>query len=363
MKKASINSQKIFRVVAIIATVLLFFVSLKLMGASLNAMGTDTVQSFITGANNPFIGLFIGLLATAIIQSSSTTTSTAVALVGTGAIDFSTAIPIILGANIGTTVTAALVSLAFLGQKRKLRKAISVALSHNFFNVIVVIILFPLEYQYGLLTRTSVFISGLFNVSSGALLMSEPNNGSLIDPIFTLIGNDIITLIISFALLVVSIKLLAKQIYQILVASRSSDFKNAFKNPYKSFSFGFLVTAGIQSSSITTSFAIPVAATGKISLKDIFPFILGANIGTTVTAFIAAIFTSQTAIVIAIAHLLINIFGVLLFMPFPLLRNGIVNFSKWFSIQALKYRLVGFLYLLLIFFLIPFTLIYLNITI
>ena len=355
------KSKRVWRAGLILLCVVVFFFALDLMSESLELLGTETIQLFFQGANNPFIGLFIGLLSTAIIQSSSSTTSATVALVATGAIDYATAVPIIMGANIGTTITASMVSLAFIGQKKKFPRALSVALSHNFFNVILVLILFPLEYYYGVLSISSQEIAGLFSSSFVPTVPSTVEQGTTSGSFMTsIIPNGVVLLLLSFLLLVIAIKYLAKLIYEILVQNRSSDFTTLFDNPYKSFSFGLVLTAGVQSSSVTTSFTVPVAATGEISVKKIFPFILGANVGTTITAFFASFVNSEAALVIAFTHLLFNLFGVLAFLPFPKLRNLPVSLARQFGTLTFQYRIVGFLYLLFIFFLLPFTLIYLN---
>ncbi len=356
------QTNKAVAIGVIVVYIVIFFVALDLMSGSLKILGTDVVQSFFEGANNPFVGLFIGLLATAIIQSSSTTTSATVALVASGTFNYDTAIPIIMGANIGTTLTASLVSLAFIGHQKKFPRALSTALSHNFFNVILVVILFPLEYYYGLLSHSAKGMSSLF---SDSLITDQPpdmvSTGlSISNFVLQWVNNGFVVLIMSFSLLLLSIKLLSRSLYDILVANRDSDFSSLFKNPYKSFSFGLALTAGVQSSSVTTAFAVPVAATGEISVKNIFPFILGANIGTTTTAFLASLINSEAALVIAFAHLLFNVFGVLVFLPFPALRQMPVKLANGFGRLTLQYRFIGFLYLLLIFFILPFILIYLN---
>ncbi|MBA4145037.1 MAG: hypothetical protein C0523_04680, partial [Cytophaga sp.] len=111
---------------------------------------------------------------------------------------------------------------------------------------------------------------------------------------------------------------------------------------------------------ITTSLVVPLVAKKVIKLRQAVPFILGANIGTTITAFIAAMFNSNVAISIAIAHFLFNFIGVLIFFPIPYLREIPIDLANGLGRLTLKYRLAGFLYLLLTFFVIPFSLIYLN---
>lgn len=365
MSEAALHKKekKIWTIIKIVVYILVFFLALDLMSGSLKFLGAEAVESFFRAADNPFIGLFIGLLATAIVQSSSTTTSATVALVASGAIDYNTAIPIIMGANIGTTITATIVALAFIGHKKKFRRALSTALSHNFFNVILVLVLFPLEYYYGLLSFCAQSITGIFSdslVSTKENINSPPTEFSISSYVLDWFSNGLVILLASFLLLVFAIKFLAKSIYEVLVANRNSDFSSLFNNPYKSFSFGLVLTAGVQSSSVSTSFAVPVAATGEISVKKIFPFLLGANIGTTVTAFFATLFNSEAALVIAFSHLLFNVFGVVAFLPFSSLRNIPIRMATQLGDLTLKYRIAGFLYLLIIFFLLPFTLIYFN---
>ena len=139
------------RILLVIILVYLFLVSIGLMGAAFKGFGKEFAENLIKATSNPFIGLFIGILATSIVQSSSTTTSIVVGMVGSGVITISNAIPIIMGANIGTTVTAALVSLAHVTRREEFKRAISGATVHDFFNILCVAILFPLQVATGFL--------------------------------------------------------------------------------------------------------------------------------------------------------------------------------------------------------------------
>jgi sodium-dependent phosphate cotransporter len=87
---------------------------------------------------------------------------------------------------------------------------------------------------------------------------------------------------------------------------------------------------------------------------------MGANIGTTITALLAALSKSEVALSIALVHLLFNVFGVIVFFPFPYLRNLLIWFAKFLGKWSFEYRLIGFIYLLFIFFLLPFLLILLT---
>src|SRR6478752_6473352 len=146
----------------ILAALFIFLFALDLMISSLQHLGKTAAETIILATSNPFTGLFIGLLITAIIQSSSATTSMVVALVASGAITLEGAVPIIMGANVGTTITSTIVSLGFITKKKEFRRAVAAGTYHDFFNILTVIILFPLEYYYGFLSKSADFIATTF---------------------------------------------------------------------------------------------------------------------------------------------------------------------------------------------------------
>ncbi len=345
----------------------LFLFSLDLMSHAFSHLGQGMAESIIQTASNPFIGIFVGLVVTAIIQSSSTTTSIVVALVASNTLGFNTAIPIIIGANIGTTLTSTLVSLSFITKKGEFRKALSTGAVHDVFNILLTFILFPLEYYYGFLSNLSQAIAanlyaGPEVTASSAIVPDNHSATSLGDfLVHSLKWNGVIPLIVSFILLFASIKALSNIIYKRLIGASRSRFQQiAFSSPFKSFMFGTFITSMVQSSSITTTLIVPLAATGKLSLKKAFPFVMGANIGTTITALIAASFKSEAAMAIAICHLLFNLIGVAIFLPFPFIRHLPVLIASYLGQLTTKNRIVGFVYILLTFFLLPFILIYIS---
>lgn len=333
------------------------------MGQSFKSLSHEAVQSIITASANPFIGLFIGLLITALIQSSSTSTAIIITAVASGSITFHDVVPMILGANIGTTLTSTLISLGYIDKKKEFRKALATGVIHDFFNIIVVLILFPLELKYGLLSNITASISESITfdntiISNDPTKKYSPFDFGLSNGLIDIIGNGIITLILSFAGLFAAIKLVSKQIYSSIIGDSHSKLRlYLFKNSFKSFGWGVLTTGLIQSSSITTSLAVPLVATGKVKLKKIAPFIYGANVGTTITAFITVAFNSTTVLNIAILHLLINLIGVVIFLPFKAIRNIPVTLAKKFAGFIAQYRIAVALYILLVFFIIPFVLI------
>ena len=345
--------------------IFLFLLAIDLVGESVTMLGQDTVRSILLATSNPFIGLFIGLLATALVQSSSTVTAMTVAVVASGYLTLGNAIPVVMGANVGTTLTSTLVSLGFITNRNQFRKAISAGTIHDFFNIITVLIVFPLEYYYGTMSYFSQELTGLVNDSEVASNIMHNSYGIGIDKISTwlvsVLPQNFITVFLSLILLFVSIKFLSNIIYKRLIGSSKENLKKyIFANPFKSFGWGIVITGGVQSSSITTSLVVPLVASGKVMLHNVFPFIMGANIGTTITALLAAFNKSEAALSLAFVHLLFNLVGVLVFLPFPAIRRFPIFLAGKFGELTLDSRLVGFSYILFTFFLMPFALIYFN---
>jgi len=337
------------------------------MTSSLQHIGKGVAETILLATANPFTGLFIGLLITAMLQSSSTTTSLVVALVASGSITLESATPIIMGANVGTTITSTIVSQGFINKKNEFKRAMSAGTYHAFFNILTVIILFPLEYYYGLLSSLSQWISNLFFTTPYAVVEPQvtpfrfgfsPINNFLIENI----PSPFFLAVLGLVLLFTSILVFRKLISSLMKAHSPEVFSRFFfKSQLKSFAWGLITTAAIRSSTITTSVVVPIVAKKIVKLRQAAPFIMGANVGTTITAFIAALLNSNTAstLSIAIVHFLFNFIGVLIFFPIPVLRKLPLGLSSMGRL-TLKYRLAGFVFLLTVFFFLPFSLIFLN---
>lgn len=361
------NYWETLKVIAyILGTLLLFFFALDLMISSFQHLGSDIVQAIIQTTLNPFTGLFIGLLITALLQSSSTTTALVVALVASGSLSLQSAVPIIMGANIGTTITSTIVSLGFISEKKEFRRAVAAGTYHCFFNLLTVVILFPLEYYYGFLSSLSEK-TGTYLFSSTANSETQevplPGFNPIIDFLLNYLPQGIVLIVLSFVLLFGSILLFRRVISNLLKARSPEVFSRFFfRNQFKSFGWGVITTAAIRSSTITTSVVVPIVAKKITTLRQAAPFIMGANVGTTVTALIAAILNTSNAaaISIAIAHILFNVIGVVLFFPVKALRNLPIALANGLGKLTLRYPLICFVFILLTFFFIPFVLIYFN---
>jgi sodium-dependent phosphate cotransporter len=128
-----------------------------------------------------------------------------------------------------------------------------------------------------------------------------------------------------------------------------------FKTAPRALLVGLLLTAMVQSSSITTSLAVPMAGAGLLTLTQIFPYTLGANIGTTVTAILAALVTGDlSAIIVAFSHLLFNISGIVVWWPFKFVP---ISIAEKFAGIAVRKKIFAILYITVVFFLIPLALI------
>jgi sodium-dependent phosphate cotransporter len=353
----------IIQIIALLLVTFIFMLSLELMASAFNLLGRNIIEEIIRATSNPFISLFIGLLSTAIVQSSSTTTSMIVAVVASGALSFQSAVPMIMGANIGTTITSTIVSLGHIIDKKAFRKAFSVAILHDFFNILVTLILFPLEYYFGLLSRLASSVTGqVFGIARAPSTLIKLTVKPIADYVTGLTNqNGLLLLIVSVLLLFFTIRYITNLLKKLVIGeSQKRMDKYVFNSPVASLLWGAGFTATIHSSSTATSLIVPLVAANKLSIKKAFPFVMGANIGTTITALIASVSKSEAALSIALAHVLFNIVGVLIFFPIPAVRNIPVHLARYLGSLTVRNRLVGLVYIMLTFFLIPFILIYLS---
>lgn len=349
---------RVYRIVLVFLILGLFLLALNLLGDGFKLLSKDLVQDFFQVTDNPIVSLFIGLFATSLMQSSSTTTSIIVAMVAVGTLPFQNAIPMIMGANIGTSVTSTIVALGHIHSKNEFRYAISAATVHDFFNILVVIVLLPLELATGFLSESALFLTDLLPIFD-----SESESKGILDRTIkpasawittALGGNVLITLGLALALLITSLRGFTMILKSFLIGqSQQIVDKYVFGHPVRSLFWGTLITAGVQSSSVTASLTVPLVASKRATLEKVFPFLIGANVGTTLTALIAALSQNDTALAIALVHLLFNLCGVLFFFPFRVIRNIPVWLANHLGILSEKNRVIGVLYVAVVFFLVP----------
>ena len=376
----------LLRFLLFLVLLFLFLASIKLLGGSIKALGSDTASGLFSGVSNPFAGLAVGILATVLVQSSSVTTATIVAMVGSRTMPIETAVPMVMGANVGTSITNTIVALGHVRQSREFELAFAGATMHDFFNLFAVALFLPLEiltsgnftlHTGGILTEAAVllaqFVEPSIDLATGTVAEAASTSGwkspvkvavgwftKLIEGIlstdpkhpttFEVATWFVVSLGGVFATLIFITKNMKK-----LIADRAERALNAAleKSGLIGIAMGVLLTLAVQSSSITTSLLVPMIAAGVLTLRNAFPITLGANIGTTVTALLAALVTGSWGLVIALVHLIFNVSATALFYPVPAIRNVPVRCAEWLARLTTRNRLFAVAYVVITFVVVP----------
>ena len=355
----------ILRLVILAALLYGFFVGLDLMGLAFKLFGKGFAETLVERTSNPFVGLFIGILATTLVQSSSTTTSMTVGLVAAGALTVEGAIPIIMGANIGTSVTNTLVSLAHVTRREEFQRAFAGATIHDFFNWLAVLILLPVEMATGYLARTAGYLEAALEGVGGVQMLNPLKEivRPLSEWITVLLGKSgVLVLIVGIVVLIASLKFMVDLLKAIMTGRAERTLhRTLFRSALSAIAAGVAITVMVQSSSITTSLMIPLVGAGVVTLKQLFPFTIGANIGTTITAMLAALATgSPAAVTVAFAHLVFNLTAsVLIYVP-PPIRAIPLFLASNLGRLASRNRMLAAAYILVIFFGLPILLLVLT---
>ena len=361
------DTLKIFvKTAGIISSLYLFLVGIAGMSAAIKRMGSEFAETVLTTTSDPFIALFIGIFATVLFQSSSTTTSLIVGMVSSGSLTIASSIPMIMGANIGTTVTNTIVSVGHINKGTEFKRAFAASTVHDFFNIMAVAIVFPIEMIFHPLQKTSEWfalkmfgkIENIEVLQAKSPIKLAVKSGSKFIQKFTF-DNDIFYLVLSVFITFLMLYSIVKLLKSLVLKKIEGFFDQyIFNTALKAMLFGVIITIMVQSSSITTSLVVPLAGAGVLTLRQIFPFTLGANIGTTVTALLAAITGTVSALVAAFSHLLFNITGIVIIYCIPVLRNIPLKCAEIISEQAVTKKYLPLLYLFFIFVLVPLCIIY-----
>ena len=329
--------------------------------------GAEGAAQIFAFANNPFVALLLGILATALVQSSSTVTSVIVGLVA-GGLPMAMAVPMIMGANLGTTITNTIVSLGHIRDRAEFRRAFAAATVHDFFNLMAVFIFLPLELMFGLLQHCAEAISHLLVGSADMSMKGVDFMKPLTAPAMQLIdgavaflpgkGPALATIVIGILLILGSVTYLGKVLQKVLVGRAKSLLHKALgRGPLTGIASGTLVTIMVQSSSTTTSLMIPLAGGGVFTTRQLYPFTLGANIGTTITALLAATAIggsgAELALTIALVHVLFNLFAVALIYGVPFLRELPLKAAEWLARVGSENKMLALGYVGGLFFALP----------
>ena len=356
--------------------VLIYFMLLavSIIGNGFNTMTSGHAEGLFEFASHPVTGLIIGILATALIQSSSTVTSIIVAMVA-GGLPITLAVPMMMGANVGTSITNTIVSMGHIHDKREYEKAFQAATIHDVFNVMAVIIFLPLEVLFGILEHISGWLVSWMHSDTAVAVggfnpikaVTKPVNEQL----QWLLGDlsngyaGAIMIVLGIGLIVTSITFLGRIMKALMVGrAKSLLYKSIGRGPVSGIASGTAVTVLVQSSSTTTSLMVPLVGSGVLTARDIYPFTLGANIGTCITALIAALgitgVMAEPALQIALVHLVYNVLAVAIIFGLPWLREIPPVFSAALARQVAKRKILGVMYILGVFFALPFGLLLLS---
>lgn len=352
----------------------LFLAGVKSLEKGISAFGTDFVDRVFASVANPLAGLAAGVLATVLVQSSSVSTATIVGLVGSGVLPVEYAVPMVMGANIGTTVTNTLASLGHVRQNAYFERALAAATMHDYFNILTVVVLLPLEVAFGVVSNTASWLASVFD----GLLPAVDSGGS---PIKDAIAAPVewfeevigalgwgpaeggILLGVGIGLIFLSLWMITRQMKAVM-SGRIENAINAILAKgagTAAMMVGLLMTVAVQSSSITTSILVPLVAAGLLTLTNAFPVTLGANVGTTVTAMLASIAAdSPDALVIAMAHLTFNVLGILIFYPWAPVRRIPLHLALWTARAAVRRKSLVAGYVIGLFFVVPLSVLFIT---
>jgi len=403
---------------ALLLSLYFFICSLSLLSNGFKISGGRNISTFFEKSDllsNPVVAVMLGVLVTVLVQSSSTSTSILVGLVAAGA-PVSTVIPMVLGANIGTSVTSTVVAITQMGDREQFRRSFSCATVHDMFNWLNVIVFTSVEcFTHFLEISTSYLVNNITfnsNISNPDILKSitkpvinlivqldsqvlegwaqnitkyenittilKPGCGDhqcsyllaylgqesdLLSDVYLgliLAGCSLILMCVCLLSIVKILNsLIGGKVMQIIKNVVNSDLPYVpWLSGYVAISVGAIMTFLLQSSSVFTSTLTPLAGAGLVTLERAYPLTLGSNIGTTTTSIIASLAADgenqKSALQIALVHLLFNLCGIVLFYCIPIMRFPISLATKLGNTTA-QYPWFAIIYLVFMFFLLPIT--------
>jgi len=341
----------------------LFLVGISCLETGIAAAGAGLQQGLLDSVSHPISGLCAGLLVTVLVQSSSVSTSTIVGMVGAGTLPVALAVPMVMGANIGTTITSTLAALGSLRRTNEFRRAFAAATVHDFFNILGVVILLPVELATGVLRRSATFLTGYLR---GTEVTTGPSGSNIlrdavgfpVSVLESVVGEhgafvSVAFLLVGLACIFFALAFITKNMRQLMAGGVERVINRLIGDGggLLGIAVGLGITVAVQSSSITTSILVPLVAAGVLTLRSAYPVTLGANVGTTVTALIASLAVARPeGLTIALVHLLFNAYALLLIYPLPQVRvvpvrlaEGLAELAVWRRRIVVIYVVGGFL--------------------
>ncbi len=278
-----------FNLLTMFGGLALFLYGMDIMGQGLEKLSGGRLEKILEKlTSNPIKAVLLGTCVTAVIQSSSATTVMVVGFVNSGIMKLTQAVGIIMGANIGTTVTSWLLSMTGIE-------------SDNFF----VRLFKPSSFSPVLAMLGVIFI-----------MFSKKEK-----------KKDLGTIMVGFAILMFGMETMSGAVKPLADVPEFKGILTMFSNPFLGMLAGAVLTAVIQSSSASVGILQALCATGAVSFGSALPIIMGQNIGTCATALLSSIGASKNARRAALVHLYFNVIGTLVFMLVFYAANGVVHFE------------------------------------
>ena len=360
------SARRILRLVLVLGALYLFLAAISSLETGIGMLGENLVDQVFSAVANPLTGLAAGLLATVLVQSSSATTSIIVGLVGAGVLTVEAAVPMVMGANIGSAVTSTLASLGHIRQGVYFERGFAAATMQDFYNILAVVIFLPLELAFGAISKAARGLAGLVTAWGSDSGPSDGGGGlslgDIVDAPVDALANLLngwglgtaagpVMIALGLAALVVALILVTRLMKQ-LVSTRMELAVNSIlskRGGFMAVLAGLFMTLAVQSSGITNSIMVPLVAAGVLSMPNAFPVILGADLGTTATAVLASVAASSPeALVIAMAHVVINFAGIFVFYPMKV-RQVPIRMAQWLSKTAVANKTWVAVYIITVF--------------
>lgn len=279
----------IFGILTLLGGLALFLYGMSVMGTGLEKISGGRLERILERlTSNPFKAVLLGAGVTAVIQSSSATTVMVVGFVNSGIMKLSQAIGIIMGANVGTTVTSWILSLTGIESTNVLIRL----LKPSSFTPILALI--------------------------GIILLMAGKNSK---------KKDIGEIFLGFSVLMFGMEAMSGSVEPLAEVPEFTNMLTMFSNPLLGVLVGALLTAIIQSSSASVGILQALSVTGAFTYGSVIPIIMGQNIGTCVTAMISAVGANKNAKRTAFVHLYFNIIGALIFMIAYFSLNALIHFE------------------------------------
>ena len=282
----------IFEVLSLLCGLALFLYGMDVMGDSLKKSAGSSLKNILAKmTSNPVKGFLLGLVVTAVIQSSSATTVMVVGFVNSGTMTLLQAVGVIMGANVGTAVTAWLTGLSGIESAEGALEIVKWLKPDSWMPVLAVI---------------------------GICMIMFSKRGK---------KKDVGAILLGFAVLMVGMSMMSDSVGGLKESESFKSILTMFENPILGVLAGLILTAIVQSSSASVGILQSLTVTGAISFGAAIPIIMGQNIGTCVTAMLSSIGANKNGKRAAIVHLYFNIIGVVVLLSLFYIINAIFGFA------------------------------------